>query len=54
MACVCVGPGANIDRKDAWQHIAGYSSGLDMTTRGPEERSLRKSVDSFSVLGRAW
>ena len=43
--------GANIDRKDAWQHIAGYSSGLDMTTRGPEERSLRKSVDSFSVLG---
>ncbi len=43
--------GANIDRKDAWQHIAGYSSGLDMTTRGPEERSMRKSVDSFSVLG---
>ncbi len=43
--------GANIDRKDAWKHIAGYSSGLDMTTRGPEERSLRKSVDSFSVLG---
>ncbi len=43
--------GANIDRKDAWKHIAGYSSGLDMTTRGPEERSMRKSVDSFSVLG---
>lgn len=43
--------GFNIARKDAWQHIAGYSSGLDMTTRGPEERSLRKSVDSFSVLG---
>ena len=43
--------GTHIDRKDAWQHIAGYSSGLDMTTRGPEERSLRKSVDSYSVLG---
>ncbi len=43
--------GSNIDRQDAWQHIAGYSSGLDMTTRGPEERSLRKSVDSYSVLG---
>lgn len=43
--------GFNIARKDAWQHIAGYSSGLDMTTRGPEERSLRKSVDSYSVLG---
>ena len=43
--------GFNIAQKDAWQHIAGFSSGLDMTTRGPEERSLRKSVDSYSVLG---
>ena len=43
--------GSSIARSDAWQHIAGYSSGLDMTTRGPEERSLRKSVDSYSVLG---
>ena len=43
--------GFRINRSDAWQHIAGYSSGLDMTTRGPEERSLRKSVDSYSVLG---
>ena len=43
--------GARIHRKDAWQHIAGYSSGLDMTTRGPEERSLRKSADSYCVLG---
>ena len=43
--------GSNITRQNAWQHIAGYSSGLDMTTRGPEERSLRKSVDSYSVLG---
>jgi 2,4-didehydro-3-deoxy-L-rhamnonate hydrolase len=43
--------GRNIARADAFQHIAGYSSGLDMTTRGPEERSLRKSVDTYSVLG---
>ena len=43
--------GSRIACKDAWQHIAGYSSGLDMTSRGPEERSLRKSVDSYSVLG---
>lgn len=35
----------------AFQYIAGYSIGLDMTVRGPEERSLRKSIDSFSVLG---
>jgi 2,4-diketo-3-deoxy-L-fuconate hydrolase len=43
--------GSNIAAKDAWSYIAGYSVGLDMTTRGPEERSLRKSVDTYTVLG---
>lgn len=43
--------GVGIARADAWSYVAGYSIGLDMTVRGPEERSLRKSVDSFSVLG---
>jgi 2-keto-4-pentenoate hydratase/2-oxohepta-3-ene-1,7-dioic acid hydratase in catechol pathway len=32
-------------------HVAGYCIGLDITVRGPEERSLRKSVDSYTVLG---
>ena len=36
---------------DALDHVAGYCIGLDMTIRGPEERSLRKSLDSFTVLG---
>jgi 2-keto-4-pentenoate hydratase/2-oxohepta-3-ene-1,7-dioic acid hydratase in catechol pathway len=36
---------------DAMPYIAGYTSGLDMTTRGPEERSLRKSIDSYCVVG---
>lgn len=31
--------------------VAGYCIGLDMTVRGPEERSLRKSIDGYSVLG---
>ena len=35
----------------ALDHVVGYCVGLDMTVRGPEERSLRKSVDSFTVLG---
>jgi len=43
--------GSRIAREDAWNHIAGYCIGLDMTARGPEERSLRKSSDSYSVLG---
>lgn len=43
--------GRNIRREDALKHVAGYCIGLDMTTRGPEERSLRKSIDSYSVVG---
>ena len=43
--------GRNISREQAMEHVAGYCIGLDITTRGPEERSLRKSADSYSVLG---
>ena len=43
--------GKNIAREDALDHIAAYAIGLDMTVRGTEERSLRKAIDSYSVLG---
>jgi 2-keto-4-pentenoate hydratase/2-oxohepta-3-ene-1,7-dioic acid hydratase in catechol pathway len=36
---------------EALQYVAAYTIGLDMTVRGPEERSMRKSIDTFSVLG---
>jgi 2,4-didehydro-3-deoxy-L-rhamnonate hydrolase len=35
----------------ALECVAGYCIGLDITVRGPEERSLRKSVDTYTVLG---
>ncbi|WP_151447725.1 fumarylacetoacetate hydrolase family protein [Lacisediminimonas profundi] len=41
----------NATHADALQYVAAYCIGLDMTTRGPEERSLRKSIDSYTVLG---
>ena len=41
----------NVSAADAPGYIAGYCIGLDMTIRGPEERSLRKSPDSYCVLG---
>ena len=41
----------NIKAENALEYITGYSIGLDITIRGPEERSLRKSLDSYSVLG---
>ena len=41
----------DVPEEGALKYIAGYAIGLDMTIRGPEERSLRKSLDRFSVLG---
>ena len=41
----------NVNADDALGCVAGYCIGLDMTIRGPEERSLRKSPDSYTVLG---
>jgi len=41
----------NVDAAAALDYVAGYCIGLDMTIRGPEERSLRKSPDSYCVLG---
>ncbi len=41
----------NVSARDALSYVAGYSIGLDITIRGPEERSMRKSPDSYSVLG---
>jgi len=42
---------SNVAAADALSHVAGYCIGLDMTIRGPEERSLRKSADTFTVMG---
>lgn len=41
----------NVPRAEALAFVAGYAIGLDITIRGPEERSLRKSLDTYSVLG---
>lgn len=49
---VVIGKAAkNVSAADAPGFIAGYCIGLDMTIRGPEERSFRKSPDSYCVLG---
>jgi 2-keto-4-pentenoate hydratase/2-oxohepta-3-ene-1,7-dioic acid hydratase in catechol pathway len=41
----------DVSAAEALGCIAGFCIGLDMTIRGPEERSLRKSPDSYCVLG---
>jgi 2-keto-4-pentenoate hydratase/2-oxohepta-3-ene-1,7-dioic acid hydratase in catechol pathway len=40
-----------VTRDRALDCIAGYCLGFDITVRGPEERSLRKSIDGYTVLG---
>ncbi len=43
--------GSDIPQAKALDHVAGYCLGLDMTVRGGEDRSFRKSVDGYAVLG---
>jgi 2,4-didehydro-3-deoxy-L-rhamnonate hydrolase len=40
-----------VSEADALNYIAGYALALDMVVRGKEDRSLRKSIDTYAVLG---
>lgn len=51
LALVIGKQGFRISEDDALDHVAGYMIGLDMTIRGTEDRSYRKSLDTFTVLG---
>ncbi|GIX15085.1 MAG: 2-hydroxyhepta-2,4-diene-1,7-dioate isomerase [Paracoccaceae bacterium] len=51
LALVIGRKGFRIPEEAALDHVAGYCIGLDMTVRGTEDRSFRKSLDSFTVLG---
>jgi 2-keto-4-pentenoate hydratase/2-oxohepta-3-ene-1,7-dioic acid hydratase in catechol pathway len=42
---------SNISEAEALSCIAGYACALDMVVRGTEDRSFRKSIDTYSVLG---
>jgi 2,4-diketo-3-deoxy-L-fuconate hydrolase len=43
--------GSDIPQAKALDYVTGYCLGLDMTVRGREDRSFRKSVDGYAVLG---
>jgi 2-keto-4-pentenoate hydratase/2-oxohepta-3-ene-1,7-dioic acid hydratase in catechol pathway len=40
-----------VSREEALGYVAGYTVGLDMTVRGTEARSFRKSIDTYTVIG---
>ena len=41
----------NVGAENAMEYVGGYCVGLDMSVRGAEERSFRKSADSYTILG---
>ncbi|MEL0294009.1 MAG: fumarylacetoacetate hydrolase family protein [Alphaproteobacteria bacterium] len=41
----------DVSEDHALKHISGYTLGLDITLRGPEDRSFRKSIDGYSIIG---
>lgn len=41
----------NVSRERAMDHVLGYTVALDMTVKGTEERSMRKSLEGHTVLG---
>lgn len=43
--------GSDIPLEKAFDYVAGYCICLDMVVRGPEDRSFRKSIDTYSVAG---
>jgi 2,4-didehydro-3-deoxy-L-rhamnonate hydrolase len=51
LAAIIGKPARNVKKENALDYVAGYCIGLDMTVRGAEERSMRKSIDTFTVLG---
>ena len=42
---------SRVSRAEALRYVAGYAIGLDISIRGTEDKSFRKSADSYSVLG---
>jgi 2-keto-4-pentenoate hydratase/2-oxohepta-3-ene-1,7-dioic acid hydratase in catechol pathway len=43
----------HVQREDALDHVFGYVPLLDITLRGDEDRSYRKSFDTFTPIGPA-
>ncbi|WP_374946061.1 fumarylacetoacetate hydrolase family protein [Agreia sp.] len=51
LAVVIGRSGSHVAVEDALDHVAGYTMLLDMTMRGGEDRSTRKSFDTFTPVG---
>ena len=41
----------DVGEDEAWDHVFGYTVLLDISVRGDQDRSNRKSYDTFTVIG---
>jgi 2,4-diketo-3-deoxy-L-fuconate hydrolase len=49
---VVIGKRCNkVSKERALEYVAGYTIGLDISIRGSEDRSFRKSADTYAILG---
>lgn len=51
LAAVIGRTASHVPAAQALEYVAGYTVGLDISIRGSEDRSLRKSADTYTVLG---
>lgn len=51
VAVIIGAPARHVRAADAHRHVAGYALALDISVRGKQDRSMRKSCDGFAVLG---
>jgi len=51
LAVVICKRASRVSAAEALDYVAGYTIGLDISIRGSEDRSLRKSPDTYTVLG---
>lgn len=51
LACVVGKRARFVSEDDALDYVFGYTAALDITMRGGEDRSLRKSFETFTPLG---
>jgi 2-keto-4-pentenoate hydratase/2-oxohepta-3-ene-1,7-dioic acid hydratase in catechol pathway len=51
LAVVIGRPASRVSAAEALDYVGAYTIGLDISIRGSEDRSLRKSPDSYTVLG---
>jgi 2-keto-4-pentenoate hydratase/2-oxohepta-3-ene-1,7-dioic acid hydratase in catechol pathway len=51
LGCIIGRKASNISKADALSYVCGWAIALDMVVRGTQDRSFRKSVDTYAVLG---